>query len=97
VKFLSVQIDGVFLLILLAVGAGAYGWFKREAIGKALNKINPASDENIAFVAVSENSIRGGQGGYSYDDHFFAIGSLLNPFAGETNKQYAKKVWGLSQ
>lgn len=84
----SVRVDGIMVLTGLAIAGGLYLYSKRDL----LNKINPASSENVVYQAVSENSIQGSHNGYSYDDHLFAAVDLINPF-NETD-EYAKKVWG---
>ncbi len=85
----SLRIDGIMVLTGLAIGAGLYVYNKREL----LNKINPASHDNVVYTTVSDNSIQGGHNGYSYDDHLFAFFDLINP-ANESDA-YAEKVWGL--
>ncbi|WP_341937206.1 hypothetical protein [Marinimicrobium sp. C2-29] len=92
-KRVSVQVDGVMVLTVLAVGGGLFLYSKRHLIGEALNKVNPAHQDNFVNQTAEKYAIRGEHNGHSYDTHLFAAVDLINPW--NENDDYAQKVWGL--
>lgn len=93
----NVRIDGLMVLTVLAIAGGVYVYSKSDEIKAALkgavNKVNPAHQDNFVNQAVESVAIEGGHNGYSYDDHLFGAIDLINPW--NKNDDYAEKVWGL--
>lgn len=88
----SVHIDGTMVLIGLVLVGGAVLYFKRKAV---VDAVNPLSDQNVAYKAA--NAAIGEQNFATIGDYYFGALSLLNPFASDTAKNYAKQVYGISQ
>lgn len=87
-KNVSVKIDGLMLLTVLAVGGVGYLYVKRGAI---ISKINPADENNFVNRAVVNKF---GQDAVSTTaDHFFGAIDLINPF--NESDEYARQVYDL--
>ncbi len=49
----SVRIDGTFIAVVAAGAVAAVAWVKRREIAAGLQKINPASDQNVIYSGIS--------------------------------------------
>ncbi|WP_444959545.1 hypothetical protein [Microbulbifer sp. VVAC002] len=91
----SVRIDGLMILTGVAVVAVGAAWVNR---GRLLDKINPASDQNIVYqgmggigdaVGIPNTDSRG----VSLDDYFFAAIDQVNPF-NDSDAYSDYVIWG---
>ena len=87
-KNVQFRIDGIGLAVIAIVGLVGLAWVKREDLKKWFN---PASDENLAYQAVS--GIVGEENLATAGDYFFGAVDLLNPF--NESDDYARKVYGI--
>lgn len=87
----NVRVDGLMVLAGLAVAGAGYAYFKRKDIA---NAVNPASSENLVYKGLG-----GGTGGAldTTANHVFGAVDLINPWAPDYRKVYARKVWGLTE
>lgn len=74
--------------------AGVGVWYLRRKAGSALNAINPANNENI-FIEGLESAV-GEDTVATVGDYLFGGIALVNPWADDTSKNYARGVYGLS-
>ena len=83
--------------VLLGVGALGVYVISRKASDVA-DALNPVSQDNIFNQAANElgEAITGNPNATgSFFDHIYGGLDLLNPWAPDNRKQYAKQVWGL--
>lgn len=87
----NVRVDGLMVIAGLAVAGAGYVYLKRNAITDA---VNPASSENLVYKGLG-----GGTGGTldTTANHVFGAVDLINPWAPDYRKDYARKVWGLTE
>ncbi|WP_444957748.1 hypothetical protein [Microbulbifer sp. ZKSA002] len=84
----KVRIDGIMLLVLLALALVAWLWFKRKEIARAVDPTNPDNVINQAAQdIVGEDRLQSGF------EKAFAFWDLINPF--NESDHYARQVWGL--
>lgn len=87
-KNVSVKIDGVMVLSVLALAGAGFVYAKRKEI---ISKINPADENNMINQSVINTF---GQSAVSNTaDHIFGAIDLINPF--NESDDYAKQVYGL--
>ncbi|WP_018014105.1 hypothetical protein [Teredinibacter turnerae] len=80
--------------VVWAVGIIAVGfavWKSKSVIKENINKINPASDENVVYQSVQ--SAVGEDRFISVADKLYAAVDLINPF--NESDRYALEVYGL--
>jgi len=86
------------VLVLALLGGAGWLYFKRgdiaAALGEAVDKVNPASDKNVVYSAAQDLGIITNEAG-GWEDKTFGALSLINPWASDTSKNYARQVWGL--
>lgn len=89
----SVQVDGLMILVAAVAVGGAVAWVNR---GKLLNLVNPTSSDNLAYqgaaalgdaVGIPDTDSRG----VALDDYIFAGLDILNPW--NRSDAYADYVW----
>lgn len=90
-KRVSVQVDGVMVLVVVGAAGGLWLYSKRHL----LNKINPFHQDNVVNQTAEKYAIRGERNGYSWDTHLFAGIDILNPW--NEDDTYAEKVWGIGE
>ena len=95
---MKIRIDGLMVLVLALVGGLGFLWFKKGDIKAAaldaVDKVNPASHNNIVYSAAEELGIITNEPG-GWEDKTIGAFELLNPWASDTSKRYAREVWGL--
>ena len=77
-----------FTLLALAAVAGFVVYQKGETL--ITEKLNPASPENIVYQAVKGDTLD------TLADYYFGLFDLMNPWAPDYRRQYARQVWGLA-
>lgn len=50
---MRVRIDGLMVLTGLVLAGGVFLYMRRGALSDAINKVNPASDQNLAYQGVN--------------------------------------------
>lgn len=51
---MSVKIDGVAVVALLAIAAGGYLYYRLSRVGGVPDAVNPLSDDNVVYRAANE-------------------------------------------
>jgi hypothetical protein len=92
IEKIGLQVDGVFLFVLVAIAGSIYFYFtKQNAVNAVKEGLNPVSPNNIvnktAQAIVGKDRLQGGFNG------LFAVVDIINPF--NDNDAYAKKVLGM--
>ncbi len=93
---MSVLNNKQFITVLVIGAAGLYV-LSRKA-GDVVTAINPMNHDNVfnqAAIGFGEAVTGNPQATQGFFDHLYGGADLLNPFAPDYRKQYAKKVWGL--
>ncbi len=82
-------------LAVLGIGA-LWVYSKRENIAAAVDKLNPASDQNVIYQSDLVQNTVGHEldNGYTVADHYFAYVDLINPW--NESDAFAREVWGLN-
>ena len=86
----AIKLDGTMVLVIIGIGAAIYIYNKKEAIVSA---INPADPQNVINQAVTKAV--GQENIATAADYGFGAFDLLNPFASQERKNYAKLVYGI--
>ncbi|WP_127455149.1 hypothetical protein [Streptomyces sp. B29(2018)] len=93
----DLKVDGLFLLVGGIAAVGTYGVLSGK-LGKMLNKVNPASSDNLAYqgaaslgdaVGIPDTDSRG----VYLDDYIFAAIDQVNPF-NESDAYSDYVIWG---
>ncbi|WP_406827713.1 hypothetical protein [Microbulbifer sp. ARAS458-1] len=89
-KGVSIKVDGLMVLTGAAVvGAGLIYWQGK----KALSAVNPSDPNNVinraVTDAVGEDRIS------NVANHIFGAVDLVNPWAPDYRKDYAKQIYGI--
>lgn len=86
----GVKIDGTMVLVGVGLLGALYLYNKRNALYAAIDPTNPENAvNNVAKDLIGEERLAGG-----FDKIFGAI-DLINPFAPEYRKNYAKELYGV--
>lgn len=94
-KRVSVKIDGLMVLVMVALVLTAYVWWNRGKVADAANKVNPLNPDNV--INQTYENVLGKETAWKVTDYVGGALSLLNPWASETSKMYARQVYGLDK
>lgn len=83
--------DKQALVVLLVIAGGA--WYLRKRGAAVIEAVNPFNNENIVINSVE--SAVGEDRVAVIGDYIFGGIALLNPWADDTSKNYARNVYGL--
>lgn len=69
-------------------------WYLSRKAGSVVNAVNPLNNDNIFIEGVE--SLAGEENVATFGDYLFGGIALVNPWADETSKNYARDVYGVS-
>jgi Tfp pilus assembly protein PilO len=91
----NVQVDGTMVLVALVVVGVGYAYYKKKEIAEiATVGLNPTHQNN--YVNQVAQNVVGSENLQTGFDYVFAAVDVLNPFAADYRKDYARSVLGLS-
>lgn len=94
-KNVSVKIDGVMLLVLIALAGGVWVYFKGGAVKEvATVGLNPTNQNN--YINQAAQGVFGEDNLQGYADHWYGVLFNYTPwalFSSDTSKEYGKNVW----
>ena len=89
-----VRVDGIMVVAGVGLAAAYYVYSNRQKIKDFVAKdLNPASQENLVFEGTQ--AVVGEENLQDAADYFFGAIDLINPFAPDYRKRYAREVYGM--